>query len=272
LARKKWRLILKLKEFLENVPPYQEEEVEDLNISNSISTTINRPDLFIHCNKCGGERFFDTQSVNLYKGTKEVFNYIYTCKNCNKEQKIYSVMGKLEKTLNSGVIQKIGEYPPYGKPTPAKLISLIGPEREVFLKGRRCENQGLGIGSYAYYRRVIESQKNRIIDQIINICNKYEKTDDLVMQLQAAKQETQFTKAIDLIKDNLPTALLVDGYNPLKLLHKALSKGIHEMDDHECLERASNIRVLLSELSIRISEILKDEKELKEAISALSKL
>jgi hypothetical protein len=30
---------------------------------------------------------------------------------------------------------KIGELPIYGPPTPARLISLIGPDREIFLKG-----------------------------------------------------------------------------------------------------------------------------------------
>jgi len=46
------------------------------------------------------------------------------------------------------------------------VITLIGPDREIFLRGRRAENQGLGIGAFAYYRRVVENQKGRIITQI----------------------------------------------------------------------------------------------------------
>jgi hypothetical protein len=41
------------------------------------------------------------------------------------------------------------------------------------------------------------------------------------------------------------------------------------MSDEMCLEKANSIRVILIELSNRISEILKDEKELKDAIKLL---
>ena len=46
------------------------------------------------------------------------------------------------KDLDSGACYKFGELPEYGPPTPARLIKLIGPDRELFLKGTRCENQG----------------------------------------------------------------------------------------------------------------------------------
>ena len=42
-------------------------------------------------------------------------------------------------------------------------MKLVGPDRDDFLKGRRCENQGLGVGAFIYYRRVVENQKNRIL-------------------------------------------------------------------------------------------------------------
>ena len=60
-----------------------------------------------------------------------------------------------------------GEYPPFGERTPAKVITMIGPDRDLFLNGRRAENHGLGIGASAYYRRVVENQKDRIFDMII---------------------------------------------------------------------------------------------------------
>lgn len=261
-----------LKEFLENTPPYQEVEVEDINKGSSNQCGPNMPEIFIYCTNCDGDRFFNTSSSLIFGNKITIHNYIFRCKNCNLTQKTITVIGRTTKDMVLGVIQKIGEFPPYGKPTPAKLISLIGPDKDIFIKGRRCENQGLGIGSYAYYRRVVEFQKNRIIDQIISICSKYENMEELIKQLESAKNEPQFSKAISLVSSNLPTSLLIDGRNPLKLLHKALSKGIHEMSDEECLEKANSIRILLTELSLRISEILKDEKELKKAISILDKL
>ena len=37
------------------------------------------------------------------------------------------------------------------------------------MKGRRCGNLGLGIGAFVYYRRVVENQKSRILDEIIKV-------------------------------------------------------------------------------------------------------
>jgi hypothetical protein len=169
-----------------------------------------------------------------------------------------------------GKIMKFGEFPVFGKPIPSKLISLIGPDKNNFIKGRKCENQGFGIGSYSYYRRVVESQKNRIIDQIIKICEP-DKNDILINQLELAKKEIQFSKAVDMIKKNLPNSLLINGHNPLKLLHAALSKGIHEMTDDECLIKANSMKIILIQLCLRINELIDDENELKKAVDSLLK-
>jgi anti-sigma regulatory factor (Ser/Thr protein kinase) len=53
------------------------------------------------------------------------------------------------------------------------------------------------------------------------------------------------------------------------LLHDALSDGIHEFTDEECLKLARSIRVVLIELAERISTALKEEAELKTAVSEL---
>ena len=56
-------------------------------------------------------------------------------------------------------VQKFGEIPNFGPAIPTKVFKLIGAEREPFLQGNRCENQAFEIGSFVYYRRVIENQK-----------------------------------------------------------------------------------------------------------------
>lgn len=154
-------------------------------------------------------------------------------------------------------------------PTPSKVIKLIESDRELFLTGRRAENQGMGIGSFAYYRRVIESQKNKILDEIIRVAQKIGANSDLIKELESAKKEHKFTKAIESIKQTLPEVLLINSHNPLTLLHNALSQGIHGKSDQECLELASSIRVVLFELAERLKQALKDEAELNQAITKL---
>ncbi len=155
--------------------------------------------------------------------------------------------------------------------TPDRLLKLFGDDRAIFLKGRQCENQGLGVGAYSYYRRVVENQKNRILDKIIEIAERVGFDAGSVDSLKAAKNESQFTRALDSVKDVIPESLLVDGKNPLKLLHSALSVGLHERSDQECLEVASVIRLVLGELAERLHQALADHKELRQALGALEK-
>jgi hypothetical protein len=164
---------------------------------------------------------------------------------------------------------KVGEFPPFGPPTPALVISLIGPDREKFLKGRRSESQGLGIGAFAYYRRVVENQKSRIITEIGKVAKRLGTKDEALEPFNRAANESQFTAAVDIIKDSIPPALLIDGHNPLVLLHSALSEGLHAQEDEECLEIATSIRLVMTELAEKISLALKDEAELKRAVSRL---
>ena len=168
-----------------------------------------------------------------------------------------------------GTCYKFGEDPPYGPPVPSRLIKLIGPDRDIFLKGRRCENQGFGIGAFAYYRRVVENQKNRILGEIVKVSKKIGAPQDKIDTLSDAIEETQFSTALNMAKDAIPENLLIDGHSPMRLLHHALSRGVHELSDEECLELASTVRLVLGELSERSSILLKDKAELTKAISTL---
>jgi hypothetical protein len=166
---------------------------------------------------------------------------------------------------------KLGELPLFGPPTPSRVISLIGPDRKIFLKGRRAEIQGLGIGAFAYYRRVVENQKNRILTEIGKVAARVGARAEDLEKLEAARHETQFSKAVEDVKAALPQILLIDGHNPLTLLHRALSEGLHAQTDEQCLELATSIRVVLTELAERIILALKDEAELKQAVTRLLK-
>ena len=273
-----------IKSFFESVSPYKEVEVEDLKLIYYIigerTISANFPEIEVECPVCKGKRFFKkTNTESSYSSTDgySLETILYTCKNCSHSQNIFTLKYKqLEPEKGAEVIPgsiiKLGEYPPFGDSIPSKVISLVGIERDFFLKGRRCENQNLGIGAYAYYRRIVENQKDKLIDEIIKVCKKLGKQESLIEDLEKAKNETQFSKAVDSIKEELPTSLYIEGQNPLKLLHKAVSKGIHNMTDEECLQYAGSIRIILFELTERINAILKDSKEIHDAISVLGSL
>jgi hypothetical protein len=53
-------------------------------------------------------------------------------------------------------------------------------------------------------------------------------------------------------------------------LHDAVSEGLQRKTDEECLELATSIRVVLTELAERISNALEDDQELKQALDRIS--
>lgn len=206
------------------------------------------------------------------KGSHDVF-MLYMCRNCERTLKRYALIirpGSKALRRDIGEVIKIGEWPPFGPITPPRFVSLIGPDRELFLKGRRAEINGLGIGAFAYYRRVVENNKERLLDAIIKVGEKTGVDQAVVAALQEAKKETQFSKAIVDIKDAIPDAIRINGQNPLSLLHGPLSEGIHDKTDEECLELASSVREVLFAMAEQIGEALREKKALDDAIRRLS--
>lgn len=265
--------------FLESVPPGETRQVRDalrFNLGRQVWELL-LPKLLLHCSSqtCGGERTFscDTDAETLPRDLSVLVKIItYECRNCRGTQKIFAVSirrleGNIERTLAAA--NKIGESPTFGPKVSRRVLDLLGDDKELFLKGRRAENQGMGIGAFVYYRRVLEGQRARLLGQIAEVARRIGAPQDLIAKIDHAKDHWQFTRTIDEIKDIIPAQLLINGHNPLVLLHSALSHGVHGATDERCLELAASIRIVLAELAERIAQALKDEAELQRAISSL---
>lgn len=267
-----------LAEFFESTPPSASVWVKNAfkvtrYTNGRIEHELNTPQLQLHCTSdvCNGLRFFRfTDGNRTAYADGALKSYLtFICSNCRTVQKTYSVLIQAEVGNERAACFKFGEMPAFGPPTPARLIRLFGDDRETFLKGRRCEIQGLGIGAFVYYRRVVENQKDRILDEVIRVSDKIGAGEAIIEGLKRVKEEKQFSRALSLAKDAIPPSLLINGHNPLLLLHGALSVGVHQLTDELCLERAHDIRVVLMELADRLGQALKDEAELNTAVSRL---
>lgn len=228
------------------------------------------PPIRLYCNECDGTRNFRGQWVHSNSPDSEREDFlVYKCRDCDKYEKHFCLYAtRLDNKGNSEVI-KIGEYPELYIKLPTNLPKLLSEDYTSFIKGLKCEKQGLGIGSYSYYRRVVENQKNRLFGEIKKVLTKLSAKREMIQAIEQAISENQFSKAIDMVKESLPESLLVDGHNPFKLLHKALSIGIHSETDEKCLKIAHNIRMVLIDLTERIKLALSEQKELKSAVSSL---
>jgi hypothetical protein len=270
------------KQFLESVHPSVEKQVSglwttdnvpSLAIGSKLSAYLVRPDLRLHCQRCDGERTFRDESesqpsLSAKSPNTRFINYL--CGDCREEAKSFSLSITVSESRGEGMAYKHGEKPPFGVPVPNNVLDLFGDDKDSLLKGRRCENQGLGVGAFAYYRRVVENHKNEIFDAIIDVCKRVGASKELVEQLGSAKTEIQFANAMAKIKTLLPQGLLITGHhNPLTALHSALSVGLHNESDAKCLEAAQDVRLVLTELVERMAILRRENKELQRAVQRL---
>lgn len=252
--------------------------------SQEYGLSPNSKKIRLFCNECDADQFFDVvkgHSDYLRMGEKQnvlPFRLSLECRNCRDYKKLFLLRFEFVRSFNDrgGCIlelEKLVEYPTHYKAASNQELSLIGrSEREEFLKGLSCERDGLGAAAFLYYRRVVENRRNKIFDQIIKVLkNSSHSYDELIQELESAKSEGQFVKSIDKIKAAFPDSLLISGQNPLKLLYSALSEGIHELSDQECLEYAEDIRVVLLAMSERIEMLLAESKNINGAIARLTR-
>lgn len=264
---------IKFEDFLSKYPPGEVHSITDLGISRSpLSIPILiKPRLKLHCpdSFCNGVRFFDsyqTQKVTLTQKWSRVFLH-YSCSNCRSRSKIFAIMARWNTVADEGEAAKLGEWPPFGPQVSLGIISMLGKNKDMFLLGRRAEIQGLGIGALAYYRRVVENQKDHIINEIIKLMRRANSPETQIEKLKSAKNEKHFKKAVELISDTIPKALLINDYNPLALLEQAMTKGLSVQKDSDALKLATSIRKILTELAERVVRALEDQADLDEAVN-----
>ncbi len=148
-------------------------------------------------------------------------------------------------------IIKIGEYPSYS--------DTLFPEIEIyrdlldsyFIELRtaiRLYCYNVGIGSFVYLRRIFEKV---IIDVAIK---KYEKDSSWKLENYRIKHP----RIEDIIKDlssDLPNFLVEN-----KRIYKILSKGIHELNETECMDMFDVLKASIEEI---LDEIIEKEKKNK---------
>lgn len=136
------------REFLENAPPgrraYVNKAVSAGTGAREFGLLLFSPiELYCAADACDGRRIYETVNRNVLGDRAKIF-VTYRCRNCGKTFKVFALAiaresQDSEETFGSNIM-KFGEDPPFGPPTPARVITLLGPEKEYYLKGRRAEN------------------------------------------------------------------------------------------------------------------------------------
>jgi hypothetical protein len=269
-------LICTLEELLQGVPLHAPRKIHT-HYGGSTARIEFPPVIRVHCEgaQCDGVRRH--QSVgqdSLFVDDDQYYFFVdYKCTDCQSLHKVFAVKAQWEeKTGTAWIYTKIYEEPPFGSPIPKRLSEVIGEEnRNHFLKARRAIARGLGIGAYAYYRRIVENTKFDLVDSVLKVAEATNASSTQIDLLTQAQSERQFSKAVEMLREvsAIPAVLLIDGHNPLLLLHDLLSDGVHQFSDSECLERARDAEVILCEISNRMQMAVTERKEVKSALASI---
>lgn len=276
----------KISEFITSAPLYSKLEVRDgpFGMADYHGLTFD-----FYCPNCIDGKTFELEvypnrvswNDDYCKDTKgKILNtthYKGTCKHCNQykidivlntftEEEIVIAHGKNRTKV---YIRKIGQYPPFEITPEGYLLKYLNKEdKENYKKGLLLLSQSYGIGAYAYFRRIVENEILRIIEDISKLdFADGEKVKDLLTKYN---ENHQMTNLIEGIYKFLPDSLKSLGHNPIKVLHDQLSQGIHSLSEDNCLDKAKMIDVLLKFVIKRINEEQSTVLDAKKALNMLT--
>lgn len=166
-------------------------------------------------------------------------------------------------------IQKVGVHPQV-KIIPEKHITkYFCRETNIwYFKGINALNENYGIGSFAYFRRIIEKELINIIEDIKSLPDSHKTEINKLLKRHAENKKV--STIYDNIFEHLPNSLKGLGVNPIKLLYNQTSEGLHSLTEQECLEKAKSILSLLNFVIVKINEERSQIKDLREAIKILT--
>lgn len=242
------------KKFLTEAVLYKKYSKDE--ISGNVITSNDPIDLF--CSKCGAlstfsrihPHHFGTPLPNRTprrEPAEKVEIIDFACAR-NKDHVVYFII-----RVEENSVFKIGEYPS-GADRYFPEFAKYQKELENYTKELRTAVQlhthGFGVGSFAYLRRVFE--------KVIN---------DVALRKHSTNPKWSFEKwrggkidtKIKQLKNDLPEFL---SSNPK--LYSVLSKGIHQLDEDECLEYFEIMKAGIEE--ILDDKIRKDESQKRKNI------
>jgi hypothetical protein len=210
---------------------------------------------------------------------------IGVCQNCGHMMdvtfQIFSDKVWTDATFPELFVRKIGQYPSYERSPDKEVFNYLTDEdKEHYKKALANMSISYGIGAYSYLRRIIENEIKNLVKDISELdytnATKVKAAFELYQtQVKDAwesyQSNHQMSNLINSITPFLPSSLIQNGHNTLKILHNHTSEGLHVLSDEECLEKAIHTDKLLQYVIKRVSGMKAEFADLKEAIKHLSK-
>lgn len=162
---------------------------------------------------------------------QDTFQYIARIFSCARNENHRLIF--MFKTDNEKVI-KIGQHPSIAdlqKADLRKYRPVLSKDYLEFATAIKIQSNGVGIGSFVYLRRIVE----RLIEEAhIKKSTETDWDEDTYKRAKVGGK-------IDMLKGTLDE----DAHEILKPLYGILSKGIHELDEEECLKYFGDFKIAI---------------------------
>lgn len=182
----------------------------------------------------------------------------FVCVTCGEKRTFFvehTVQGKIVK------MQKYGQLPRMELKRNRLLQKFVAGDRELYDKAVNCAADGYGIGSYAYFRVVVENNIASLIELLDEEARTTKLSSKIVKSLASLKKNTPMKRKIEVANHALPEYLKPDGLNLLGRLYAVLSEGVHGLSEVECLEKAKDIEKCLEFLVTELSDRKKNREQ-----------
>ena len=136
-------------------------------------------------------------------------------------------------------VMKVGQYPAPSVALPPALSKNLGPDAaELYRKGLQCRNNGYGLAAVSYIRRVVEDKTNELIEVAAKLAESHGEGTAVVAKIRDVANSAEYTAYEEKLKiaaTVFPDSLKVGDINPLKALYGLVSRGVHALNEAECI-------------------------------------
>ena len=171
-------------------------------------------------------------------------------------------------------VMKIGEYPPPSVALPPALSKNLGPDAAaLYRKGLQCRNNGFGLAAVGYIRRVVEDKTNELIEVAAALAESHGVDAALVAKMRQAASSIEYTRYEDKLQfaaTVFPDSLKVGSINPLGTLYGLVSKGIHGLNEAQCIEIADQTTGVFDFIFTNLRAEVADRKAFADKVKKLS--